>query len=157
MLVSSPENFRRTLEHGFTLQGFKSRHRKRAEAMHPGDRLLYYVTGRMAFAATCTLTSDMFEERAYIWRSARREEDYPWRVRVRRDQVLEEQDWVAAKDLAYRLEYVRKWPPEHWSLAFQGHLHQLPQKDFKLIEDEIKRTAGTSRRSEELAPGGGVA
>jgi EVE domain len=139
MLVTSPENFRRTAEHGFTIQGIKSRHRKRAETMRPGDRLLYYVTGRMGFAATCTLTSGMFEERIHIWKSARREEDYPWRVRIRRDQVLEEQDWVPAKELAYRLEYVRKWPPEHWTLAFQGHLHQLPQKDFKLIEDEMKR------------------
>jgi hypothetical protein len=49
---------------------------------------------------------------------------------------------VPAKDLAYRMEYVRKWPPEHWTLALQGHLHQLPQKDFSLIEDEIKRSIG---------------
>jgi hypothetical protein len=143
MLVSSPDNFRRTLEHGFTVQGIKSRHRRRAEAMRSGDRLLFYVTGRMGFAATCTLTSGMFEERTHIWRSARREEDYPWRVGIRADHVLDDPDWVSAKDLAYRLEYVRKWPPEHWTLALQGHLHQLPQKDFKLIEDEIKRTAGS--------------
>ena len=140
MLVSSPENFRKTLEHGFTVQGVKSRHRKRAETMRSGDRLLFYVTGRMVFAATCTLTSGMFEERTHIWRTARREEDYPWRVRMRPDAVLEEADWVPAKDVAYRLEYVRKWPPEHWTLAFQGHLHQFAQKDFKLIEDEIRRT-----------------
>jgi hypothetical protein len=96
----------------------------------------------MGFAATCTLTSSMFEERTHIWRTARREEDYPWRIGIRPDHVLEEQDWVPAKELAYRLEYVRKWPPEHWTLALQGHLHQLPQKDFKLIEDEIRRTTG---------------
>jgi hypothetical protein len=143
MLVSSPENYRRTVEHGFTVQGVKSRHRKRAETMRSGDRLLFYVTGRMGFAATCTLTSGMFEERTHIWRTARREEDYPWRFGIRPDHVLDEQDWVQAKELAYRLEYVRKWPPEHWTLALQGHLHQLPQKDFKLIEDEIKRTAGS--------------
>ena len=137
MLVSSPDNYRRTLEHGFTVQGIKSRHRRRAETMRSGDRLLFYVTGRMGFAATCTLTSGMFEERTH------REEDYPWRVGIRADHVLEDQDWVLAKDLAYRLEYVRKWPPEHWTLALQGHLHQLPQKDFKLIEDEIRRTAGS--------------
>ena len=52
MVVSSPDNFRKTKEHGFTVQGLKSRHRKRAETMRSGDRLLYYVTGRMAFAGT---------------------------------------------------------------------------------------------------------
>jgi hypothetical protein len=142
MLVSSLDNYRRTLEHGFTVQGIKSRHRKRAETMRSGDRLLFYITGRMKFTATCTLTSGMFEERSHVWRTARREEDYPWRVRIRADHVLDEQDWVPAKDLAYRMEYVRKWPPEHWTLALQGHLHQLPQKDFSLIEDEIKRSIG---------------
>lgn len=147
MLVSSPDNYRRTREHGFSVQGIKARHRRRAEAMRSGDRLLYYVTGRMGFAATVTLTSGMFEERSHIWRSARREEDYPWRVRIRPDHVLEEHDWVSAKDLAFRLDYIRKWPPEHWTLAFQGHLHQLPQKDFTLVEDEIRRTARTMSRN----------
>ncbi|MDQ6920768.1 MAG: EVE domain-containing protein, partial [Candidatus Dormibacteraeota bacterium] len=62
MVVSSPDNFRKTREHGFAVQGLKSRHRKRAETMRSGDRLLYYVTGRMAFAGTVTLTSSMFED-----------------------------------------------------------------------------------------------
>jgi EVE domain-containing protein len=146
MIVTSPENYRKSRELGFTVQGLKSRHRKRAETMRPGDRLLYYVTGRMAFAATTTLSSQMFEEHSHVWRSSRREEDYPWRVHTRPEHVLEESEWVLAKELAYRLEYVRKWPPEHWTLAFQGHVHQLPQKDFKLIEDEIRRTE--SRRGD---------
>ena len=103
------------------------------------DRLLYYVTGRMVFTATCTLTSGMFEEHTHIWRTSRLDEDYPWRIRIKSDVVLEDAEWLPAKELAYRLEYVRKWPPEHWTLAFQGHVHQLPQKDFKLIEDELRR------------------
>jgi len=150
MVVSSPDNFRKTREHGFTVQGLKSRHRKRAEAMRSGDRLLYYVTGRMAFAGTVTLTSAMFEDHSHLWRSSRREEDYPWRVHLRPDHVLDDGEWVPAKELAYRLEYVRKWPPEHWTLAFQGHVHQLPQKDFKLIEDEIRRTQ--SQRGGDESP-----
>jgi hypothetical protein len=139
MIVSSLENYRKTQERGFSVQGIKARHRKRAEMMKPGDRLLYYLVGRMVFTAACTLSSGMFEDHAHIWRSTRRDEDYPWRVRIKPDLVLEESEWVNAKELAYRLEYVRKWPPEHWTLAFQGHVHQLPQKDFKLIEDEIRR------------------
>jgi predicted RNA-binding protein len=139
MIVSSLENYRKTQERGFAVQGIKTRHRRRAEMMKPGDRLLYYVTGRMVFTATCTLTAGVFEEHTHIWRAARRDEDYPWRVRIKPDAVLEDLEWLPAKELAYRLEYVRKWPPEHWTLAFQGHVHQLPQKDFKLIEDELRR------------------
>jgi len=145
LLVSSPENWKRTREHNFAIQGLKSRHRRRAESIRPGDRLLYYITGRMAFATTATVTSTVYEDHHIVWRTSRRDEDYPWRVHTRADLVLEENEWVPAKEVAYRLEYVRKWPPEHWTLAFQGQLHQLAQKDFKLIEDEIARVQ--SRRS----------
>ena len=139
MIVSSPENVRRTAELGYTIQGVKEPMRKRAEAIRTGDRLLYYVTGRMAFAAAATVTGEMFEDREPIWRSARPEEVYPWRIRIRSDAVLEEADWVAARDLAFRLEYVSKWAPEDWSLAFQGHLHQLPRTDFNIVEAEFHR------------------
>jgi predicted RNA-binding protein len=148
MVVSSPDNFRKTREHGYSIQGLKSRHRRRVETMHVGDRLLYYITGRMAFAATVTVGSPMYEDHTPIWRSARRDEDYPWRVHIRPDFILDEADWVPAKDLAYRLDYVRKWPPEHWTLAFQGHIHALPKNDFAIIEDEIARSA---RRRKPLA------
>ena len=139
MIVTSPDNFTRTRDHGFSIQGIKNRHRNRVASMHSGDRILYYVTGRMAFSATATVTSPMYEDHTPIWRTDRREEDYPWRVHIRLDHRLEETDWVLAKHIAYRLEYVKKWPPEHWSLAFQGHLHQLPRADFGLLEDEILR------------------
>src|SRR5258708_9484619 len=82
MVVSSPENFRKTREHGFSIQGLKSRHRRRVETMRVGDRLLYYVTGRMGFSATVTVASPMYEDHTPIWRSARRDEDYPWRVHL---------------------------------------------------------------------------
>ena len=148
MVVSSPDNFRKTREHGFSIQGLKSRHRRRVETMRIGDRVLYYVTGRMGFAATVTVASPMYEDHTPIWRSSRRDEDNPWRVHIRPDVVLEEIDWVPAKELAYRLDYVRKWPPEHWTLAFQGHIHALPRADFTIIEDEIARS---SRRRKQLA------
>ena len=151
MVVSSPDNFNRTREHGFSIQGIKTRHKNRVATMHPGDRVLYYITGRMAFAATVTVTSTMYEDHTPIWRTDRREEDYPYRVHIRLDQLLEEPEWVLAKHIAYRLEYVKKWPPEHWTLAFQGHLHQLPRADFNLLEDEIVRLARRQRSKDAVA------
>ncbi|TMD08109.1 MAG: EVE domain-containing protein [Chloroflexi bacterium] len=152
MVVSSPDNFKRTRDHGFSIQGIKSRHKRRVESMQPGDRLLYYVTGRMAFAATVTVTSPMYEDHTVIWRTDRREEDYPWRFHIRADSVLEEPEWVLAREIAYRLDYVRKWPPEHWTLAFQGHLHQLPKNDFKMLEDEILRLQKSRRPAADHEP-----
>ena len=151
MVVTSPDNFTRTREHGFSIQGVKSRHKNRVASMHGGDRLLYYVHGRMAFSATATITSPMYEDHTPIWRTDRREEDYPWRFHIRLDQLLEEPEWVQAKYIAYRLEYVKKWPPEHWPLAFQGHLHQLPKIDFTLLEDEILRLVRRARAKDPVA------
>lgn len=148
MVVTSLENFRRTRERGFNLLGLRSRHRRRAEVMQPGDRILFYVAPRRAFAATATLTSGMLEDREPIWGAPRPEESHPWRFRMRADEAPEEGGWIRARDLAYRLEYVRKWAPEEWALAFQGHIHQLPQKDFKLIEGELARM----RRREHATP-----
>src|SRR6266699_475620 len=98
MIVSSLENYRKSQERSFTLQGLKTRHRRRAEMMKPGDRLLYYVTGRMVFTAIGTVCSAMFEEHTHVWRSTRRDEDYPWRVRIQSDAVLDEGEWMPAKE-----------------------------------------------------------
>jgi EVE domain-containing protein len=150
LLVSTPDNFRRTREHGFNLQGVKSIHKRPVETMAPGDRLLYYVSGRMAFAASATVTGAVYEDHSPIWKADRREEDYPWRVPVRPDVVVDDADWIPARHLAFRLDYVKRWPPESWALAFQGQLHQLPKVDFKLLEDELKRIA-KQRRAERTA------
>ena len=50
--------------------------------------------------------------------------------------------------LAPRLEYVKRWPPEDWPLAFFDRLHLLPQRDFRLIEGEMKRNLSMRRKQE---------
>src|SRR3989441_10994105 len=130
MVVSSPDNFRKTREHGFSIQGLKSRHRRRVETMRVGDRLLYYVTGRMGFAATVTVASPMYEDHTPIWRSARRDEDYPWRVHIRADVVLEEGDWVPAKEVAYRLGHLGEWAPGARTPSFPGPHPPVPRGAF---------------------------
>lgn len=138
MVVSSYDNFQATKGLGFTLQGFKRRYKKRVSSMQPGDRLLYYVAGLRRFAATATLTSAFFEEHAVIWH-ADQGDDFPYRVRMKPDVVLPEEAFLDARELAPRLLYVKKWPPESWTLAFQGMLHQVPQADLRLVEDEMKK------------------
>src|SRR3989441_6668004 len=133
MVVSSPDNFRKTREHGFSIQGLKSRHRRRVETMRVGDRLLYYVTGRMGFAATVTVASPMYEDHTPIWRSARRDEDYPWRGHIRADLVLEGGDWVPAQEIAYRPHYLREWAPQHLDLSVPGHNHPVPPGGVRLL------------------------
>src|SRR5215217_5206157 len=68
-LVTAPDNIAKTRALGFTVQGIKSGHRKKAEKMQPGDRIVVYATGRQAFAFTATITSEYFEDHEVIWTS----------------------------------------------------------------------------------------
>lgn len=137
IIVGSPSNFEKTRELGFSVQGIKSRHRKKAERMKPGDRIAYYITGRKAFGATATVTSPYFESHAPIWKSSdpkKDAEDYPFRVEIRPDIVLSEDAWVDAEPVARRMTYVSKWPAANWTLAFQGNVHEVDAADFETIE-----------------------
>jgi predicted RNA-binding protein len=140
IIVGSPENFERTKEIGFRQQGIKSRHRKKAERMKPGDKIVYYLTGKKIFSAVSTITSTSFESHEPIWKSsnaAKAAEDYPYRVETEPDLVLDERDWVPAEGLARQMEYAKKWPAEHWTLAFQGNVHEIGQSDYELIRSAL--------------------
>src|SRR4028119_1347405 len=103
IIVSSVDNFHRTRDLEFTIQGIKSRHRKKAEQMRPGDRIIYYCTGVKAFAGIATITSAFFESDEKIWESGntkRAGEDYPFRVKIVPDLILDDADFVAAEPLA---------------------------------------------------------
>ncbi len=159
MVVTSVDNFQRTIDLGFSKQGFKARQRKKVmEQMEAGDDLLYYVTGVQVFAATARITSAGFEEHELIWTS-KPGEDYPWRVEVRPDRVLVEEDWIPTSEIAPGLEYVQKWPAAHWKLAFQGNLHRIPDHDFATVRDALaggKRLAiaGAKRAGARAAKAG---
>ena len=62
IIVGSIDNFRTTAELGFTVQGMKSRHRKKAERMGPGDKIVYYLTGLKAFAGVATIDVAVLRE-----------------------------------------------------------------------------------------------
>ncbi len=152
ILVGSPENLEATRAHGFRLQGFKTRHRKKAESMRPGDRLVYYVTGVQGFAATATVTSTVFEDHTPIWTSRdpkKASEDYPWRVQIEPDIVLPPGLTVPAEEIALMLDHTKKWPPEHWRLAFQGQLHRISERDFTLIRQALAQTAAVREGAQQ--------
>ena len=155
MICLTPENFEATQRHGFSTLGVKQRHRRKAERMAPGDRVLYFVTRRNVFPAVATVTSPFFEDHRPIWvNHDQRPDAYPWRVNVRPDIALEPQEWLDAYQIAPRLLYVKRWPPELWPLAFQGSIHLLSSQDFRLVEREMERVVEmrTGRRPRPPRP-----
>lgn len=146
IIVGSLENFRITRDHNFTVQGIKSRHRKKAEQMRPGDRIAWYVTGIKAFAGTATITSEYYEDHTPIWKSSnkkRDDEDYPFRFEIKPDVVLDEENFVDAEPVARQMDYVKKWPEKNWTLAFQGNIRSIDDSDFAVIEDAVKEAASS--------------
>ena len=141
ILTGSPENFEATRERGFRVIGMKERRRNLAEQMEPGDRIVFYLTRVKAFGAVVRMAGPMYEDRSKIWPGKPGKRDpYPWRFETEPELVLEERDWVPAEELADELEHVRKWPPEHWTLAFQGQLRTVSDHDAELIRERMTRT-----------------
>jgi len=141
IVVGSSENLARTAELGFTVQGLKSRHRKKAERMKPGDKIVYYVTGRKVFAGIVTIESPYYEDHATIWKSndpKKATEDYPFRVKISPDVILPLDEAVPAEGVARQMTYVAKWPANNWTLAFQGNVHEINGGDYDLIRNAIE-------------------
>jgi len=137
MIVTSKENFEATRERDFSVQGVKSRHRKKAMEMQPGDKLIFYVTGLQQFAGIAEVTSEFFEGEEQIWTSGKKDENYPWRVEIAPELILDEADWVDSEVFKDKLEHISKWPEEHWKLAFQGNVHQLPESDYHTVKSVL--------------------
>ncbi|MBI4234061.1 MAG: EVE domain-containing protein [Chloroflexi bacterium] len=154
MVTISEENFRITRNLGVSQHGFGSSQRRKTERMRPGDRLLFYIRETQRFAATATVASPPFEDRTPVWKGPQPGEALPYRVHLRPSVILQEPDSLDARMLAPRLEYVKRWPPERWPLAFQGELHLLPRKDFEVIEREMQKAAGGRSAPGEMARAG---
>ena len=135
ILTGSLENFRINVERGFDVIGFKERRRNQALEFGPGDEVFFYVTGVQAFGGIARVRSEMFEDRSPIWPQGKKKkpEPYPWRVEAEPVMVLAEEEFVPAEGLVDVLEHVRKWPREHWHLAFQGQLRTIDEADARLL------------------------
>ncbi len=145
ILTASPENHAATAEHGFRVIGVKERNRNRALEIEPGDVVVLYLTRVMRFAGAIRVAGELYEDRTRLWPGKPGKPDaYPWRFETEPVVVLEEPDWVPAEELAPRLEHVRKWPPEHWKLAFQGQLRRVSDADAGVLLDRLSAAAGAA-------------
>lgn len=139
ILTGSLDNFRATREHGFRVIGAKEGRRRMAEQIEPGDRIVFYLTQIQAFGGMVRVTGPMYEDRSKLWPGKPgRPDPYPWRFETAPEVVLDEERLVPAEDVALELEHVRKWPAEHWQLAFQGQLRAVSEADAAVLERSLR-------------------
>ena len=142
VLTGSLDNFRATAERDFRLIGMKQGRRRMAEQVEKNDLIVFYVTGVQAFAGTVRVVGEMYEDRTRVWPGKPGAPDeYPWRFETEPVILLNEDEFVPAETLAERLEHVRKWPREHWHLAFQGQLRTISYDDAVVIERALRDAA----------------
>lgn len=142
LLVSTPENFEISRERGFDLAGMKRRHEKKAQRVRLGDKVVFYLTGHMAIGGIAEARSAYFVSEEPIWRSEKRGETYPYRFKTVPELILPAGRLLPVAEWVHEMQYVKKWPPEHWRLAFQGNVHLLPEEDYQLIEGKLRARAG---------------
>jgi hypothetical protein len=143
ILTGSPENHAATAARGFALIGLKERNRNRALEIEPGDRIVLYLTRVKAFAASIRVEGELYEDREEIWPGKPGKlEPYPWRFPTSPELVLPEAEWVPAESLVGALEHVAKWPREHWTLAFQGQIRPISERDAGVLMRRLGVQAG---------------
>jgi hypothetical protein len=139
ILTASPGNHAATAERGFSVIGLKQLRHRQALEVEPGDRFVLYLTQVQRFAGAIRVTGDLYEDRTPIWPGKPGKADaYPWRFPTEPEVVLAEPDWVPAEELADALEHVRKWPREHWKLAFQGQVRPVSDADAQVLLDRLR-------------------
>ncbi|HEY2604110.1 MAG TPA: EVE domain-containing protein [Thermoleophilaceae bacterium] len=143
ILTGSPENFAATRARQFKVIGMKELRRNMAEQIEPGDEIVFYLTRIKAFGGSVRVTGELYEDRTKIWPGKPGKVDpYPWRFETEPVLILDEDRYMPAEDVALELEHVRKWPAEHWTLAFQGQLRAVSEADATLLGERLREAAG---------------
>jgi hypothetical protein len=139
MFVETEQNALITREKGYTIFGMSPKYKKRALRMQHNDRVIFYTRSKMNWTASATITSKVFEDESPIWLPKENTTDFKVRVNLKPNYILNETEYINGLAIGASLEYVKKWSPEKWPLAFWDSLHLIPQRDFKYIEDEMRR------------------
>ena len=123
----------------FMVCGWPQRFRKRVQRMEIGDNIILYNYVSRKFMATIRIESNYYiKNEPYIELNDSQSNGYNYYIKTKPEVVLSEVGAIPADNIAPRLEYLKKWSPERWPLAFFDSLHLLPQQDYRLLESIIK-------------------
>ncbi len=142
LINTTRENYDITETRGFDLMGIDASNSRKASQMVPGDRIVFYVRDDRSFAATATVAAKVFHNDSPIWKHHTKREKFQNRVPIEPDVVAGDENWIDALQVGPTMEYVKRWPPEMWELAFFGMVHIISKRDFELLENELARYEG---------------
>lgn len=116
----------------------KTRWKKAAGEVRPGDTVFFYLTGLQVIAGESKVLSEAYyDDASMIWTCSTPGELYPWRFNT--EPVITD-NHVSVKDFIAEYQYATKWPPNRSSLAFQGNVHRLNDHDYELIHAHLLKS-----------------
>ncbi len=134
--VGSPENFEALRKRGFDLSPWKASRRKQTQEIQPGDRIVYYLTGRVQFGGIVEATDTVQEDDRDIGLASESKEDeaYPFRVPTKPVLIAEPGSEVDVREITDLLEKTRNFGPKKLGMCFRGNIHKISQEDLATIE-----------------------
>ena len=123
----------------FMVCGWPQQFRKRVQRMEIGDNIILYNYISRKFMGIIRIESNYYiKNEPYIKLNDSESNIYNYYIKTKPEVVLSDLEAIPADNIAPRLEYLKKWSPERWPLAFFDSLHLLPQQDYRLLESIIK-------------------
>lgn len=116
----------------------KDSHKRIVQGWEPGDRIVYYINKIGRFGAIAEITSGYYRDTTKIW--TEEDEFWPSRAKSKPLIVLEKDEFLDVRRYIEKLSFIRdKYSSEHWGLAFQGSVREIPEEDYKFIESEMRK------------------
>jgi predicted RNA-binding protein len=142
--VGSPENFEVLRKREFDLAAFKSTRQKQSGEMQPGDRIVFYLTGRVEFGGVVEVTGEAFEDGTDIGLESEGKpgEDFPYRVPTKPVVIAKPGHEIDVREITDLLDKTRKFGPKKLGMCFRGNLHKISDADLEVIEGLLAERAG---------------
>ena len=134
--VGSPENFDVLRKRKFDVTAFKSSRQKQSSEMQPGDRIVFYLTGEVAFGGVVEVTGEAFEDHSDIGLESegKPDEDFPYRIKTKPVVIAKQGKAIDVREITDLLDKTRKFGPKKLGMCFRGNLHKISDADLEVIE-----------------------
>jgi len=134
--VGSPENFEVLRKRKFDVTAFKSSRKKQTGEMQPGDRIVFYLTGKVLFGGVVEVTGESFEDHSDIGLESegKPDEDFPYRIKTKPVVIAKAGNEIDVRDITDLLDKTRNFGPKKLGMCFRGNLHKISDGDLEVIE-----------------------
>ncbi|MEC7837680.1 MAG: EVE domain-containing protein [Chloroflexota bacterium] len=133
----SLKNFNISKKRSFDLLGFTKKDNKLTNKININDNVIFYVSDIKSFVGSAVVNSKKFYDKKKIWDIDEEEVKFPYRVNLKSTKILPEKKYMSGYDIAPSLNYLKRWAPEDWYLAFLPPVHILSHLDYQIISHNI--------------------